>query len=935
MRGMQNRLVLVFALGALASGCAAAQLPDKPVLKDYAVPQKVFELKSGLRVLVQEDHTTSQVVVTSTFAAGSKDDPVGKEGLAHFVEHLVFRSKPDGKTQVWDLLKRTGGLFNAFTAADITQYYTIAHKQELEQLMQLEAWKLLRTIDGVTEEEFATERDVVRNELRLRGQTSVGSKIFDATLHQLFPKSHPLGRTLAGTPESMLATSLQDAHAFVKRHYTPNNCTVVVAGDVNPDQVAKLLGMWPAELLFAPGGPDAPALAPRTRFKDIPVAEPPPPVNTTLQKFRGPVLGPTLLIGWSLPGGLRGNDMKPRFAAQALNVALATGIERKYKDALEGLGAAVLPFVDSTVMLIQASLKPGADPEKVRNRILDAVSNTWAGDEDVRLTQQLLGMAGKWGTATALVRLSGDPVASALGVSEHLAATGAHTFYKDALENLAAVQWTDVTDFAYRYLKRERAVSVFFEPENDEVNTGGAVVASHRYGGDEKPNIAGLGPDEIRAIMQAPGLSKIGKFQLDNGLTVYTVPRKDAHVASVQLSLPGGDATTQPYGMAGLARRISRTQCRDHGELFTVGGDLSEYGGDLSTTFSVDVLSGNLVNGLAVLSDEVSCQEASDEIHLNMKEYFDESEARLQMIRKRQQYRAAERFSELLYPKHPFGKLSGEPKELRKVNFSELQGFVHGHYRPSAATAVVVADAPQTEVETLARKYFARWTSGRSGAGTPPPAPPPPAGRTVILYDRPGATQTTVSLGCRLPDMKPEALAIMDVTEGALTEKLWELRSRWGATYGMYASTQHRPGGAADLIMGGAIETPQTGAGVKAMLALLEKSATDGPDLVTFTNARWELARKFSVRFASPERAADAILSAVSRGWQPRVWDEYPEQLASTTRADVRDLLAPCANHEVVVLVGDAKAVTPQLDAEGVPLTETVPFASDGGVAKR
>ncbi len=923
---MRLHHLLVAVIVIVASGCAATQLPDGPILKEYALPQKVFELKSGLRVLVQEDHSSAQIVVTSTFAAGSKDDPVGKEGLAHFVEHLAFRSKPDGKTQVWDLLKRSGGSFNAFTAADITEYYIVAHKEQLPQLMQLEAWRLLRTIEGVTEEEFAIEREVVRNELRLRGETTVGSRVFDATLKQLFPPKHPLGRTLAGTPASMLATTLQDAHEFVKKHYKPTNCTVVIAGDVNPDEVAKMLGMWPAELLFGPGGPEGPAVPPRPRFKETPAPLPPPPVDTKLVKHKGPVLEPVLMIAWSLPGGLRGDDMKAQFAAQALTVALGMGIERKYKDELESMGAGHLAFADGSVMLIQAQMRPGADPERIRQRILDTVSNTWAGDEEVQLVQQFMASYGKWGTATALVRASGDPVQSALAVAQHLAGTGSHAFFKDSLEDLSRVQWTEVKEFAYAYLKRERAVSVFFEPENDEVRVGAVAAPEHRLGGDNKPNIAGLGPEELRKIMIPPGLGKVPHFQLDNGLTVYTVPRKSAQVASMTLSLPGGNATVQPMGLASLARGISKTHCNDHGSLMPVGGEIYESGGNVGTIIRMEVLAGNLVNGMAVLSDEVRCQQASEEIHLNLGEMFDVSEARMKRLRERQQYRATERFWQTLYPDHPYGKVSSEPSELRKVRFPELQGFVQGHYRPDAAVAVVVGDVTKQEVEQLTRKYFSPWTRGRSGALTAPPLPPPPATRNVVLFDRPGATQTVVSVGCRLPEIKAELMATADVAEASLTESLWELRAKWGATYGAYAGISRYAGGAAHLTMGGAIETPQTGLGVKAMLDLLEVAGKQGPNLVTFTTSRWDLARKFNRRFADSEAAADAILLATHNGWSASVWDEYPEMLASSTRADVRDLLAECSGHEVVVMVGDAPAIKPLLEQVGVEVTETVDF---------
>src|SRR6185369_9392387 len=87
----------------LFAACAARGLPDQPVLRDYVVSQKDFPLGSGLRVLVQEDHNSPLIVVTSVFGVGGTSDPPGREGLAHLVEHLVFRSVPDyDRRPVWD-----------------------------------------------------------------------------------------------------------------------------------------------------------------------------------------------------------------------------------------------------------------------------------------------------------------------------------------------------------------------------------------------------------------------------------------------------------------------------------------------------------------------------------------------------------------------------------------------------------------------------------------------------------------------------------------------------------------------------------------------------------------------------------------------------------------------------------------------------------------
>src|SRR5688572_21898093 len=226
----------IAALLLLSAGCATGAgggLPDDPVLKPYEPKRWVGTPKSGLRVIVQEDHSSPLVSIVTSVGVGATADPKGVEGLAHFVEHLVFRSKPfGGDTQYWDLLKRTGGFFNASTSWDFTTYYTTAHKDQLESLMRLEAWRIMNTVGGVTTDVFTTEREVVRNELRQRWETTPGNKMFDLLFDSLYPVGHPLRRPIGGTHDSLTAAKLEHAQAFVKEHYRPDNTTITIVGDV-------------------------------------------------------------------------------------------------------------------------------------------------------------------------------------------------------------------------------------------------------------------------------------------------------------------------------------------------------------------------------------------------------------------------------------------------------------------------------------------------------------------------------------------------------------------------------------------------------------------------------------------------------------------------------------------------------------------------------
>src|SRR4051812_23316229 len=209
---MRRRPLVLWSLIAVSfAGCAAAGLPDNPVLKPYDLKQTDFPLKSGLRIVVQEDHSAPVVALVSAYTVGSSDDPKGREGLAHLVEHLAFRTHFADDAPIWDHVKRMGADFNATTQWDFTNYYTIVPKAELKHALQIEAWRLARIVDGVTPEVFATEREVVRQEYRLGTETGVGGKVFDLLAGALFPAGHSLSRRVGGTHESISATTLDDA----------------------------------------------------------------------------------------------------------------------------------------------------------------------------------------------------------------------------------------------------------------------------------------------------------------------------------------------------------------------------------------------------------------------------------------------------------------------------------------------------------------------------------------------------------------------------------------------------------------------------------------------------------------------------------------------------------------------------------------------------
>ncbi len=955
MKLKRQCLVLLVAVGLGLSSCATSDLPDEIKLKDFTLKQYDISLKSGLRILVQEDHSAPVVVVTAVYGVGGTGDPPGVEGLAHFVEHLAFRARMFDGPQIWDTLKRIGASFNASTAADVTSYYSVAHKDELATLTDIEGWRLLDTTGGVTEEVFKTEREVVRNELRQRRETTIGNKVFDLVLEALFPKGHPLARPLAGTHESLSAATLQHARDFAKKYYRPENCTIVIAGDVTSDQVKKEVGRWPNQLHYGPEGKDGKAVPHNPLVASTPAPAVPDPPSKEMKRHKGPVAQPQLLVAWSMPGAHRGNNTLISFAGNTLAGALAAGLQVDEDDDIESFGAGPLPLNDASVMLVQMNLKPGADPEKARARVLDSLSNAWTTPDTISVDvgsglharaldvtpvlhqsgdslQRFQVKIAKWYTGAALFLGSDNLVGRALAVGEHLHATGDSKYYKSSFEELSAFQSRNVIDFAYKWLTRERAVAVFIEPEHSDVprvmqaGAGAAVGitkrASHDVGQGETEGAADIGSARILEIARPPGIEKFERFALPNGLQMVIARSGIAPIAHVSLNLRGGDAIVKPQGMASLARSFSRKTCNDHGNLDAMGGRIYGGTGATSAEIAVDISSGNLSNGIAVLSDYVACIDAQDDygrfddIIKRRQNSFDRLANRPESIAGRTLWRE-------LYPGHPYGVPSVDPSTLKDVKLEQMSAYIKEQFRPQNAVAVVVGDIDAAEVRSLSTKYLGRW---QGAGGRIPVAPATPAagpeGRKVFVIDRPKATQAVIQIGCRLPAVTAETLPIFDLARALLNEETWALREQWGATYGVSAGIQWLPGGASHMLMGGAVENAQVGASLLKLLGIIERMGTGAFHQKTFLLKRWDVARDFSRRFSDGSSLADGILHLVDHGLPPDTWDRYPQHLAAARRDQVKNAMSPCVDNEVVTVVGDAQVLRGQISGAGLPLQE-------------
>jgi zinc protease len=198
-----------------------------------------FTLDNGLEVVVIPDHRTPVVTHMIWYKVGSADEEAGKTGLAHFLEHLMFKGtekNPQGRFS--QVLATIGGQENAFTTADYTGYFQRIAREYLPTVMEAEADRMTGLV--LNDANVLPERDVVLEEYNMRVANSPEARLGEQVTAALY-LNHPYGRPVIGWRPEIEKLNREDALAFYRRFYTPNNAIVVIAGDVTAEEVRPLV----------------------------------------------------------------------------------------------------------------------------------------------------------------------------------------------------------------------------------------------------------------------------------------------------------------------------------------------------------------------------------------------------------------------------------------------------------------------------------------------------------------------------------------------------------------------------------------------------------------------------------------------------------------------------------------------------------------------
>ncbi|MFO7478487.1 MAG: pitrilysin family protein [Methyloceanibacter sp.] len=290
------------SLASLAFAVAAGSGQAAPRVSE-------FKLDNGLHVIVIPDHRAPVVTQMVWYKVGAADEPRGSSGIAHFLEHLMFKGTDQIPTgQFSKTIARNGGEDNAFTNHDVTAYFQRVAKERLPLVMEMEADRMANL--RLTEEDVTTERKVILEERRSRVDNDPGSILQEQMMAALYA-NHPYGIPIIGWEHEIRGLDREDALSFYRRFYAPDNAILIVAGDVQPDEVRKL-----AESTFGklePGGSADERVRPQEPERAAPVKvtlADPRAGRTTVQRF---YLSPSYAT--AEPGEAEALDLLMRIAA--------------------------------------------------------------------------------------------------------------------------------------------------------------------------------------------------------------------------------------------------------------------------------------------------------------------------------------------------------------------------------------------------------------------------------------------------------------------------------------------------------------------------------------------------------------------------------------------------------------------------------------------
>lgn len=918
---MKIVLAVLLATAALVPSAAIAQQAPKPVAgRPITVPPLAYTrriLANGMTLYAHRDPKAASVSVYVWYKTGQRDDPKGRGGFAHLFEHLMFkptRNLPQGVSAFQASFAESA---NATTLFDTTLYTTTAPANRLESLLWMEGERLKNLI--VDDKQYASERDVVKEELRQR----IFAQPYGRILHHLIPgfvfTTHPYGRPIGGTAAELDRATFAEVSAFHEAFYRPDNMVVVVAGNFDPKQLAA----WTDRYLGAIPRPSAPLItAP-------PVREPERNAPRLVDAYAPNVPLPAIVTAWIAPPAAD-PDSAGIDVVDALLTRGATGRLNRALVSEKGLAASNSAFNfltrDGHAYAITTTLAKGArlaDAEAalatefaalrdgtVSAAELDAVKSALIGDAlTARETTQ----------GRALLIGDGVTLADDPGMADK------------RLAAIRAMTPADVRRIAGRWLADRRRVTIRYQDES---------LRPAGYTGDTSPNaVETMGvtvPPATRPPLsfasaaereQPPGPGPqrrqppaIAESKLANGLTIVSALSTDLPLVTIELVLPGGDSS-DPAGHAGRADLAAALMLRGAGgrDAAAFGAALDRLGARMAASATTDatilrmtVPAANAEAAAGLMADVVM-RPASDAAELGReRRRLTDAIA----VSERQPVQLALRLlPAAVAGGTPYGGVA-TATSLTAVDAADIAA-ARSSWGPRTATLVVAGALDARAAAALARTAFGEWQGGVPAPLSVIPDPRP----RIVAVDLPGVAQTAVvavlPVGPRSAGDHRALQVANAVLGGGMSGWLSkEIREKRGLSYGAGSQVDMRRG-AGYVMAATQTKTESAPEVVDLVLAQFARLALAPPDAAAIAERGDSVARGLVTRTDRTASLGDYLADLVATGAPLSVarseLGAAPEVTGAALAAAAQRL---DPRRAVVLVVGDSKTWLPALKAK-------------------
>jgi zinc protease len=775
---------------------ASAKAPAKPVAAKRAaleVPALRFEkykLDNGLEVILSEDHRLPLVAVNLWYHVGAANEVTGRTGFAHLFEHMMFEGSKHVPANAHNGLLEAAGAsdINGSTEFDRTNYFETLPSNQLELALWLESDRMGYLPDRLDQANLSNQQDVVRNERRERLENSPYGVVEEGLFHQLFPKEHPYYGRVIGSHSDIQAAKIEDVRNFFRLYYAPNNASLAIVGDFEPEKARGLVEKYFGTL---------------KRGEEVPKIKVHTPAITSERRavIQDNVQLPRVYMGWLTSPIFKPGDAEADLAATVLGGGKSSRLYKKL--VYEKQIALDVAVYQQSLMLgslfeIQATARPGVKPEDLEKAVdteLGAFRKMGPTAAELARARNVLESR----IITGLETLGGDGgVADRLNSYNHY--LGTPDFLAADMGRYENASIEAVQAFAQGQLGSNQRAVVYGVPGKQDlgpdVPTPKAEKKGQAAGGGEPLNADA----EWRNEQPKPGPSGAmhlpvpTQFKLANGLTVLYSDRPGLPVVAAGLVLRAGRGAN-PIDRPGLASMTARmlqqgTQTRSALQIADRAADLGATLNTRSTTDSsliaAESLSRSFPEALELLAD-VALHPTFPQAEIERVR----SERLAALVQEKDQpFSVALRVaSAALYgPHHTYGFPEiGTADSIKAISRDDLLRFWQQNYAPNDAALIVTGNIKLAELRPLLEKAFAGWKPGQVPAAVN--GKPESTDARLILVDRAGAPQTTLvcvspGLARTTPDYVPVEVMNTDLG-GLFTSRInMNLREKHGYTYG-------------------------------------------------------------------------------------------------------------------------------------------------------